>query len=63
MPFAFKNKTVFFGSFCSKSSKIRPQIFSASLLFIRPLLSYVAEYSASWQHSPQLAGSRENPSE
>ena len=49
-------KTIFikFGSFsalfCSKSSKIRPQICQAAPLFIRPFLTYAAEQSASWQH-------------
>ncbi len=41
-----------FGPFCTKSAKIRPQICPAALLFIRPLSSYAAEYSASWQHCP-----------
>jgi hypothetical protein len=39
-----------FGNFCTKSAKIRLQIFPAALLSIRPLLSYAAEYSACWQH-------------
>jgi hypothetical protein len=41
------------GPFCTKSAKIRPQIWGpAALLFIQPLLSYAAEYLASCQHCP-----------
>jgi hypothetical protein len=38
----FKNFGQFFGPFCTKSAKIRPQVCLADLLFILPLLNYAA---------------------
>jgi hypothetical protein len=39
-----------FGHFWENSAKIRPQICPAVYIFIRPLLRYAAEESASWEH-------------
>jgi hypothetical protein len=40
----------FFCHFLVKSAKIRPQIISAKFFFLRPLLSFLAGISATWQH-------------
>ncbi len=42
-----RRKTNFSAFFCTKLAKVRPQILPAALLFIRPILSYAAEQSAS----------------
>ncbi len=39
-----------FGPFWENPAKIRPQICPAAYIFIRPLLSFAAEESASWEH-------------
>ncbi len=44
-----------FGPFCSKSAKIWPHNCPATPLFIRPIPTYTAEISASWQHWPEAA--------
>jgi hypothetical protein len=41
-----------FDPFCSILAKIRPEICPADPIFIRPILGYAAEHSASWQHWP-----------
>jgi hypothetical protein len=40
-----------FGPFWVNPAKIRLQIFPATYIFIRPLLSFAAEESASWKYS------------
>jgi hypothetical protein len=46
----------FFGPFWENPAKIRPQIFPATYILIRPLLSFAAEESASWEHWPGAGG-------